>query len=99
MIKNEFEIAVALAKKGAADAVEPLTTGMTYKGAVDYYGDLPASPTVGDLYLVRYQGSSGDRSTARTPGPMSRAAFILTENTSYFRRKKPWQRLKDSRID
>ena len=59
MLKNEFEIAVALAKKGAADAVEPLTTGMTYKGAVDYYGDLPASPTVGDLYLVRYQGSSG----------------------------------------
>ena len=41
MIKNEFEIAVALAKKGAADAVEPLTSGMTYKGAVDYYGDLP----------------------------------------------------------
>lgn len=59
MLKNEFEIAVALAKKGAADAVEPLTSGMTYKGAVDYYADLPASPTVGDLYLVRYQGSGG----------------------------------------
>ena len=53
MLKNEFEIAVALAKKGAADAVEPLTSGMTYKGAVDYYGDLRANPTVRDADIVR----------------------------------------------
>ena len=58
-MKQDFVLAAALAKKAAGAAVEPLTTGMTYKGAVDYYGDLPASPAVGDLYLVRYQGSSG----------------------------------------
>lgn len=58
-MKQDFVLAAALAKKAAGAAVEPLTSGMTYKGAVDYYGDLPASPTVGDMYLVRYQGSSG----------------------------------------
>ena len=59
MLKGEFELAVAMMKKGIAAATEPLSEGMTYKGAVDYVGDLPNDAELGDLYLVRYQGESG----------------------------------------
>ena len=41
-------------------ALEQFPNGINYKGAVDYYGDLPASSnTLGDAYTVRYTGSSG----------------------------------------
>ena len=59
MVKGEFEILLAKLKSSIAAATEPLSEGMTYKGAVDYYGDLPDDAETGDLYLVRYQGSSG----------------------------------------
>lgn len=32
---------------------------MRYRGAVNYYVNLPANPTPGDVWVVRYQGSSG----------------------------------------
>lgn len=59
MERSEFEILLALMKKGISAATEPLSEGMTYKGAVDYVGDLPNDAEQGDLYLVRYQGESG----------------------------------------
>ena len=40
--------------------VNALTNGFTYIGAVDYYDDLPTSDvSVGDVYTVKYTGSSG----------------------------------------
>ena len=33
--------------------------GMSYKGAVDYYKDLPNNPEIGDVYTVKYTGTSG----------------------------------------
>lgn len=49
---------------GAAGAtatiIESFSQGFQFKGAVDYVSDLPASGnTSGDLYVVRYTGSSG----------------------------------------
>ena len=32
---------------------------MRYRGAVNYYVNLPSNPTPGDVWVVRYQGSSG----------------------------------------
>ena len=56
-------VARALAAKAGESAnaiVEAFTTGFTFKGTVDYVGDLPASGnTNGDLYIVKYAGSSG----------------------------------------
>ena len=59
MRQGEFEIAVALAKKGVTDAVALFGEGLSFKGAVDYYGDLPNDAQTGDVYVVRYQGDSG----------------------------------------
>ena len=59
MYKGEFELAVAMMRKGIAAATEPLSEGMTYKGAVEYYADLPNDAAQGDMYLVLYQGSTG----------------------------------------
>lgn len=39
--------------------INSLSGGVHLKGAVDYYSDLPASPSEGDAYTVRYQGTSG----------------------------------------
>ena len=39
--------------------INSLSGGVHLKGAVDYYNDLPASPSEGDAYTVRYQGTSG----------------------------------------
>ena len=58
-------IARGLGAGAAASAAEAnrrldnIGSGIAYKGAVDYYSDLPQSPTVGDAYTVKYQGSSG----------------------------------------
>ena len=41
------------------NAIASLPRGLIYKGAVDYYSNLPASPEVGDCYTVRYKGDSG----------------------------------------
>ena len=39
--------------------IDSLSGGVHLKGAVDYYSDLPANPSDGDAYTVRYQGTSG----------------------------------------
>lgn len=44
----------------AMAAVEDFSSGLTFKGSVDYAGSLPGSGnTLGDEYLVLYSGSSG----------------------------------------
>ena len=44
----------------ATAAVEDFSSGLTFKGSVDYVGSLPGSGnTLGDEYLVLYSGSSG----------------------------------------
>ena len=58
-------VARALAAKAGESAnaiVEAFTTGFTFKGAVDYVSDLSNSGnTNGDLYIVKYAGSSGTK--------------------------------------
>lgn len=44
----------------ALAAISSIPKGLSYKGQVDYYADLPsATAEVGDCYTVRYTGSSG----------------------------------------
>ena len=56
-------VTLALAKKGAKQytdtAIAGLGKGVNYKGAVNYYNDLPNNATEGDAYTVRYKGTSG----------------------------------------
>ena len=56
-------VTLALAKKGAKQytdtAIAGLGKGVIYKGAVNYYNDLPNNVTEGDAYTVRYKGTSG----------------------------------------
>ncbi len=56
-------VTLALAKKSAKqytdDAIEGLGKGIVYKGAVDYYNNLPNNATQGDCYSILYKGTSG----------------------------------------
>ena len=52
-------LAKQFAKAYADSSVEGLTGGVSWKGAVPYYDDLPSSPSKGDAYTIVYQGSSG----------------------------------------
>lgn len=60
LILTFYELARSKAKKYTDAAIAALPNGLVYKGAVDYYSDLPgADQTVGDCYTVRYKGTSG----------------------------------------
>ena len=71
-------IARGLAGTGLAAAnlanqrLDALPKGVVYRGVVDYYDDLPQNPELGDMYTVRYLGSSGT-----TP---SGAEYVWTED-------------------
>lgn len=60
-------VTLALAKKGAKqytdEAIAGLGKGIIYKGAVNYYADLPNNATIGDCYSVLYKGTSGSVSS------------------------------------
>ena len=47
------------ARDAAVAAAEDFGSGLSFKGSVSYASQLPASPTLGDEYLVLYSGSSG----------------------------------------
>ncbi len=55
----KFIWALKRAQKYTDDAVGALTSGVNWKGSVDYYDNLPEDPEVGDAYTVKYTGSSG----------------------------------------
>ena len=42
-----------------AEALEDFDSGITLKGSVSHFGDLPGSPAKGDEYIVLYSGDSG----------------------------------------
>ena len=50
----------AYARACADKAIGGLSTGISWKGAVDYYAGLPTTANVGDAYTVRYSGTSGN---------------------------------------
>ena len=56
-------VTLALAKKSAKKYVDEVIDGMArsliYRGAVDYYKDLPSNADLGECYTVRYKGESG----------------------------------------
>lgn len=56
-------VTLSLCKKSAkayTDSVfEGIGRGISYKGAVNYYNDLPDDASIGDCYSVLYQGTSG----------------------------------------
>lgn len=56
-------VTLTLAKKGAKkytdEAIAGLGKGIVYKGAVNYYNDLPNNPKEGDCYTVLYKGTTG----------------------------------------
>lgn len=56
-------VTLALAKKGAKaytdKVIEDIGRGITYKGAVNYYNNLPQDAEIGDCYSVLYEGTSG----------------------------------------
>lgn len=60
-------VTLTLAKKGAKqytdDAIEGLGKGIIYKGAVNYYNDLPNNASIGDCYSILYKGTSGTESS------------------------------------
>lgn len=56
-------VTLTLAKKGAKqyidEAIAGLGKGIIYKGAVNYYNDLPNNASIGDCYSILYKGISG----------------------------------------
>lgn len=56
-------VTLSLCKKSAkayTDSVfEGIGRGILYRGAVNYYSDLPNDASIGDCYSVLYQGTSG----------------------------------------
>lgn len=60
-------VTLALAKKGAKkytdEVIEGLGKGIVYKGAVNYYNNLPNNASIGDCYSILYKGTSGTESS------------------------------------
>lgn len=54
-----YSLAKNKAKKYTDEVVEGLGRGILYKGAVNYYNDLPNNAAIGDCYSVLYEGTSG----------------------------------------
>ena len=56
-------VTLALAKKSAKqytdDVIDGIGRGISYRGAVNYYNDLPNNASLGDCYSVLYKGTSG----------------------------------------
>ena len=52
-------ITLSVAKKYTDNVITGLGKGIIYKGAVDYYKDLPNNALIGDCYSILYKGESG----------------------------------------
>ena len=57
----DFFLTYATAVKKAKAYADQITSSsaVRYKGTVNYFSDLPASAEVGDMYSVKYSGTSG----------------------------------------
>lgn len=53
-------LAKNFAKSYTDAVVATFPRGMAYRGAVDYYSDLPSDAENGDVYTVKYAGSTGE---------------------------------------
>lgn len=53
-------VTLSLAKKYTNNIIDGFGRGISYKGAVNYYTDLPNNASLGDCYSVLYEGTSGD---------------------------------------
>ena len=53
-------VTLSLAKKYTNNIIDGFGRGILYKGAVNYYTDLPNNASLGDCYSVLYEGTSGD---------------------------------------
>ena len=57
-----WNLAKSWAKNYTDAAISSIPRALTYKGAVDYYSDLPAGGMlIGDTYTVKYEGDSGTK--------------------------------------
>lgn len=54
-----YALALAGAKAYTDAVIASFPKGITLKGEVDYYSDLPSNPSEGDAYTVKYEGTSG----------------------------------------
>ena len=56
-------VTLTLAKKSAKaytdKVIDDIGRGISYRGAVNYYDDLPQDAEIGDCYSVLYEGTSG----------------------------------------
>ena len=54
-----YALRAEAARDEAVAAAEDFGSGLSFRGSVNYASQLPASPALGDEYLVLYSGSSG----------------------------------------
>ena len=54
-----YKLVLGKAEGYTDSAVSGIAGGISYKGAVNYYSDLPNNAEEGDAYTVKYEGSSG----------------------------------------
>lgn len=60
-----YAIAVKKAKAYTDQCIDALPKGLVYRGAVNYQDNLPADAEVGDVYTVKYIGSTGQSPDGR----------------------------------
>lgn len=60
-------VVLSLAKKGAKaytdQVIKGLGKGIVYKGAIDYYNNLPSNAELGNCYTVLYKGTTGTKAS------------------------------------
>lgn len=60
-----YLLAVRHSTKEVDEKFKSFKNGLTFKGRVDYYKDLPTDAESGDEYIVRYTGESGEEADGR----------------------------------
>ena len=54
-----YAAAVGKSNKYTDYVISQLPNGIVYRGAVNYYNNLPNDAEIGDAYTVKYEGTSG----------------------------------------
>lgn len=58
-IEEALEVEESRIDSRIAEALEDFDSGISLKGSVNYFSNLPESPARGDEYIVLYSGNSG----------------------------------------